>query len=72
MFKETATEKLIEYILALPKDEQRTIARKIKKVKAASPKSGQKGMKAFLEYAKTLPTRLPKNYKFNREEANER
>jgi len=76
MFKETAVEKLIEYIRALPADEQKIIAKKIgakeKKTKTTTGKKPKKKLLEFIAYTKTLPTRLPKNYKFDREEANER
>ena len=79
MFKESSTEKLIEYIQALPVKEQNLIARSIPKAKSTSKrkktvtvrrkKCGLKEMGAFLD---SLGNRLPKNYKFNREKANER
>jgi hypothetical protein len=76
MFKETAVEKLIEYIRALPEAEQKIIARKIstgkKAAKGNSSKKPKKKLMEFIAYTKKLPTRLPKNYKFDREEANER
>jgi hypothetical protein len=76
MFKETAVEKLIEYIQALPEDDQRIIAQKIssrkKSGKSVSRKKPTKKMLDFLAYTQKLPARLPKNYKFDREEANER
>lgn len=72
MFKETATEKLIEYILALPSDERKVIAREIQSKKVSPTKNTRKRMKAFIEYTKAFTGRLPKNYRFNREEANER
>jgi len=76
MFKETPVEKLIAYIRSLPDDEQRFIAKEIsapkKAVKSKAAKKTNKKMQAFIEYTKNLPARLPKNYKFDREEANER
>ena len=71
MFKEHATEKLIEYIQALPDKEQKIIARKISAGKK-SREDTQKKMLDFITYSKKLPARLPKDYKFDREEANER
>jgi hypothetical protein len=77
MFKEKATEKLIEYIQSLPNEEQTLIAQRIvktknkkgKKVTKRNSKAGIKKMGAFLD---RLGNKLPENYKFNREEANER
>ena len=76
MFKETAVEKLIQYIRALPADEQKIIAKKIsgaeKKPKNTGAKKPKKKVAEFIAYTKKLPTRLPKDYIFDREEANER
>jgi hypothetical protein len=76
MFKETAIDKLIEYIRALPQGDQLAIAQKIKlSAKDASKKISNKSkgkIKDFVMYTQSLPTRLPKNYKFDREQANER
>ena len=76
MFKETAIEKLIEYIRALPQGDQKIIAQKIsiskRDVKKSSKKSPKLKIQEFIAYTQTLPTRLPKNYKFDREAANER
>ena len=76
MFKETAVEKLIDYIRTLPEAEQKMIAQKIKtvkkKAKNSPPKSPGKKVLEFIAYTKKLPTRLPKGFKFDREEANER
>ena len=79
MFKENSANKLIEYIQTLPVTEQRLIADRISGVKnktkekvssvTGQKKTGTKEMSAFLD---SLGHRLPKNYKFNREEANER
>jgi hypothetical protein len=76
MFKETAIDKLIEYIRTLPEGDQLVIARKIMlpqsdTTKTAKNKSKGK-IKDFVSYTKKLPARLPKNYKFDREQANER
>ena len=68
MYKETAIEKLIDYIQALPANEQKIIAQKI----GTASKPTQSAMQEFVNYTRTLPVRLPKGYKFNREEANER
>ena len=68
MYKETAIEKLIDYIQTLSANEQKIIARKI----GTASKPTQNTMKEFVNYTRTLPVRLPKGYKFNREEANER
>ena len=76
MFKETAVDKLIEYIQALPKNEQMIIAKKIgvrkKSERGISLKKTQKKILEYVTYSQKLPTRLPKDYKFDREEANER
>lgn len=76
MFKETTTEKLIEYIQSLPAKEQRVIVRKIivkkKDTKVTSAEKSQKKAQQFFEYTKQFSGRLPKGYKFDREEANER
>ena len=76
MFKESSVEKLIDYIKTLSAGEQKLIAEKIgvkkKTAKAKRGKKTNKDMQAFIEYTKSLPARLPKNYKFDREEANER
>jgi len=76
MFKETAVDKLIEYIQALPKNEQMIIAKKIgvrkKSERGISIKKTQKKILEYVTYSQKLPTRLPKDYKFDREEANER
>ena len=79
MFKENSANKLIEYIQTLPATEQKLIAERIsggknkanKKVSSVTrqKKTGVKEMGVFLD---SLGHRLPKNYKFNREEANER
>lgn len=79
MFKENSANKLIEYIQTLPATEQKLIAERIsrgknkanKKVSSVTrqKKTGVREMGAFLD---SLGHRLPKNYKFNREEANER
>ena len=68
MYKETAIEKLIDYIQALPVDEQKIIAQKI----GTASKPTQSKIQEFVNYTKTLPARLPKGYKFDREDANER
>jgi hypothetical protein len=76
MFKEVPVEKLIDYIKTLPDKEQKLIVKKIsakkKAVKNKPAKKANKKMQAFIEYTQNLPSRLPKNYKFDREEANER
>ncbi len=76
MFKETGVQKLIEYIRTLPADEQKIIAQKIstgeKKARNTNGKKPKKKMLEFIAYTQKLPTRLPRNYKFDREEANER
>lgn len=76
MFKESAIEKLIEYIHALPEDEQQVIAENIRVKRKTSTnvrgKTTRKKLEEFVNFIDTLPTRLPKGYKFNREEANER
>lgn len=72
MFKETATEKLIEYIMALPDGERKLIVRKIKSRQTTPVEGTQKRVKDFVAYTKSFSGRLPKNYQFNREEANER
>ena len=76
MFKETAVDKLIEYIQALPKNEQMIIAKKIgvrkKSERGISLKKTQKKILEYVTYSQKPPTRLPKDYKFDREEANER
>ncbi len=76
MFKENATEKLIEYIQTLPLNEQRIIAESIAKkhsaTKKKSDKTAKKKIEDFTAYTKKFIGRLPKDYKFNREEANER
>jgi hypothetical protein len=76
MFKETAIEKLIEYIRALPEGDQKIIVSKIgmskKETKKATQKSSNRKVEEFLIYTQKLPTRLPQNFKFDREEANER
>jgi hypothetical protein len=76
MFKDNATEKLIEYIQTLPLNEQKVIAESIAKTKSTikplTKKTTQKKIEAFTAYTKKFTGRLPKNYKFNREEANER
>jgi hypothetical protein len=79
MLKEDSANKLIEYIQTLPAKEQRLIAERISGTKSSSGKKKStsterktapiKEMSAFLD---SLGHRLPKNYKFNREEANER
>lgn len=72
MFKESATDKLIEYILSLPQDEQNVIAKKIKDSAGSSSKEFKKRLKHFVAFTDKATGRLPKNYKFNRDEANER
>ena len=79
MLKEDSANKLIEYIQTLPAKEQRLIAERIsdtqnivskkKTTLTVRKKTKMKEMSAFLD---SLGNRLPKNYKFNREEANER
>ena len=79
MLKEDSANKLIEYIQTLSVREQRLIAERISDFKGNSKKKkpaitgrekiSGKEMSAFLD---SLGHRLPKNYKFNREEANER
>jgi len=76
MFKESPVEKLIDYIKTLPAEEQKLIVKKISTKKKGSKtkvaKAPGKKIQAFIEYTQNLPARLPKNYKFDREEANER
>jgi hypothetical protein len=76
MFKESPVEKLIDYIKTLPDAERQLIAKEItirkRPAKSKPVKKSHKKMQAFAEYIETLPSRLPKNYKFDREEANER
>lgn len=76
MLKESAIDKLIEYIRALPENDQITIAQKIngasKSLSRPAKASDGKKMKPFFDYCARLPTRLPKNYKFDRELANGR
>ena len=62
MYKETAIEKLIDYIQALPANEQKIIAQKI----GVASKPTQSAIQEFVNYTRTLPVRLPKGYKFNR------
>ena len=79
MFKESSANKLIEYIQTLPAKEQKLIVehisgkkttpRKTKGLISGRKKGGIKQMGVFLD---GLGHKLPKNYKFNREEANER
>ena len=79
MLKEDSANKLIEYIQTLPVKEQKLIAERISGTKSSVGKKKSaltdrkktpiKEMSAFLD---SLGHRLPKNYKFNREEANER
>jgi len=68
MYKETAIEKLIDYIQTLPINEQKIIAQKI----GTASKPTKSAIQEFVNYTKALPVRLPKGYKFDREEANER
>ena len=68
MYKETAIEKLIDYIQALPESEQKIIAQKI----GTTSKPTKSKIQEFAKYTQSLPARLPKGYKFDREEANER
>ena len=80
MFKEKSTEKLIAYIQTLPQKEQTLIVEhiagaassKVKKKTAVTHKAKKRGVKEMGAFLDKLGTRLPKNYKFNREEANER
>ena len=76
MFKETGVNKLVEYIQILPQNEQKLIAQKIgvkkSKRKIVPAKKAKNNMQEFIAYTEKLPARLPKNYKFNRDEANER
>jgi hypothetical protein len=77
MLKEDSANKLIEYIQTLSPKEQRLIAERISGNKSSAgkkkstssdrKKTSIKEMSAFLD---SLGHRLPKNYKFNREEAN--
>lgn len=71
------TDALIQFIQALPETKREKIARKItpkKKGKASAKKKTSKKTKVekLVEHFGTLGNRLPKDYKFNREEANER
>jgi hypothetical protein len=72
MFKEKATDKLIEYIQSLPLSEQKIIAEKITKKNVLLKNASAKNIQGFIAYTKKFRGRLPKNYKFDREEANER
>jgi hypothetical protein len=76
MYKETAVDKLIEYIRALPAGEQKIIAQKIsntkKPEKKSAAKTAKKKIEDFIAYTRKLPTRITTDYKFDREEANER
>lgn len=77
MFKENSAEKLIEYIQTLPVKEQKLIAEGISHTKQAKKDKGAKGrkksgIKEMGSFLDSLGHKLPKNYKFNREEANER
>jgi hypothetical protein len=72
------TEALIQIIQSLPETKREKIARNIagksklklkpkRKIRAAKGKKQE-----FGAYLDSLGSRLPKNYKFNRDEANER
>jgi hypothetical protein len=75
------TDTLIQIIESLPDNEKRTIAEKITEKPSTKPirrkaaskrKDSFTAMSDFLDALKPSQGRLPKNYKFNREEANER
>jgi hypothetical protein len=79
MFKEESTEKLIAYIQTLPQQQQNLIVKSISAAKTGKRKGSKvpglnslKGIKNMGAYLDKLGSRLPENYKFNREEANER
>ena len=83
MFKESRTEKIVEEILSLPLSERKTIVARIAKDKKKSvvvrnSKTDKVVQRPSSEFDKMrkhldgLKSKLPKNYKFNREEANER
>jgi hypothetical protein len=57
MFKETATEKLIEYIQALPNSEQKLIAERISKNKTVIKKKSTTGKKPKLSLLKGKMTK---------------
>lgn len=68
-------EKLIAYLQTLPRKQQKQIADAISQKASSSKKplkAKNKKMQAFADFIEKLPSRLPKNYKFDREEANER
>lgn len=72
------TEALIQIIQALPETKREKIAKnissksKLKLKPKRKPRSKKDKMKEFGDYLDSLGSRLPKNYKFDREEANER
>lgn len=76
MFRETSVEKLIEYIRTLPAGEQKAIAQKMhsskKAGKATKERPSRKKVQDFISYTSKLPVRITADYKFDREEANER
>lgn len=83
MFKESRTEKIVQEILSLPLNERKIIVARVSKEKkkvtiTRSAKTGKfvqyshSGFDKMRKHLDGLKTCLPKNYKFNREEANER
>ena len=71
------TDALIQIIQSLPEAKREKIARNItgkskKKIKSRSKSTSTKKNKDFVAYLESLGSRLPKDYKFDREEANER
>ncbi len=80
MLKESdkLTDTLIQIIQALPETNREKIARNIigKSKSKAKPKrkvrTKKDEKKKFADYLDSLGSRLPVNYKFDREEANER
>lgn len=80
MLKESdkLTDALIQIIQSLPETKREKIARKIvvrttRKKKISKAATGQKKkMHDFISHMERYTGRLPKGYKFDREEANER
>ena len=80
MLKESdkLTDTLIQIIQALPETKREKIARnitgrlKLKSISIRKVKGNKHKKKKFADYLDSLGSRLPKNYKFDREEANER
>jgi hypothetical protein len=80
MFREThsTASKIIELIQTLPEKEQKMIADKLssskKKSKKTSAPNGEylKKIEIFQNYVEKHRFKVPKNYRFDREEANSR